>query len=66
MAVGMGILRAGHRSAREIAAHSRAALDRPLAQPGELWTAVARDEGLLLGAFQREADSPVAAPRVRR
>ena len=60
MAVGMGILRAGERSVREIAGHSRAALDRPLALPGELWTAVARDDGLLLGAFQRGSSGPDA------
>ena len=62
----MGILRAGHRSAGEIAAHSRSALDRPLAHPGELWIALARDEGLLLGAFQRAAGAPSIAPRSRR
>jgi hypothetical protein len=66
MAVGMGILRAGHRTAREIAAHSRAALDRPLEHPGELWTAVAGDEALLLGAFQRDAGFPQASPRLKR
>src|SRR5579863_795327 len=66
MAVGMGILRAGARSVPEIAAHSREALDRPLAQPGELWTAVARGEGLLLGAFQRGSSGPeMGAPRAR-
>jgi hypothetical protein len=66
MAVGMGILRAGERSVREIAAHSRAALDRPLAHAGELWTAVARDDGLLLGAFQRASSTPEAGTRWRR
>ena len=62
----MGILRAGERSVREIAAHSRAALDRPLAHAGELWTAVARDDGLLLGAFQRASSTPEAGTRWRR
>ncbi len=66
MAVGMGILRAGDRSAREIAAHSRAALDRPLAQPGELWIALARDEAQLIGAFQRETGLPDQGTRLRR
>jgi hypothetical protein len=65
MAVGMTILRAGDRCAREIAAHSRAALDRPLARPGELWLAIARDEAVLLGAFQREAGSPAPGTRTR-
>jgi hypothetical protein len=64
MAVGMGILRGGDRSVREIAAHSRAALDRPLGHLGELWTAVARDEGLLIGAFQREAGLPAVGAHV--
>ena len=62
----MGILRAGHRTTREIAAHSRAALDRPLEHPGELWTAVASDEALLLGAFQRDAGFPAASPHLWR
>jgi hypothetical protein len=66
MAVGMGILRAGHRTTREIAAHSRAALDRPLEHPGELWIAVASDEALLLGAFQRDAGFPAANPHLWR
>jgi hypothetical protein len=66
MAVGMSILRAGDRDAREIAAHSSAALDRPLAQPGELWIAVARDEAQLIGAFQRGAGLPDEGPRLRR
>lgn len=61
----MTILRAGDRSAREIAAHSRAALDRPLARPGELWIAVARDEGVMLGAFQREGSSAAPGTRTR-
>jgi hypothetical protein len=66
MAIGMGILRAGSASAREIAAHSCAALDRPLAHPGELWTAVARDDGVMLGAFQRDSGTASAGPRWRR
>ncbi len=66
MAVGMGILRAGDRSAHDIAAHSRGALDRALGYPGELWTAVTRDEALVLGAFQRSAGLPDGIPRVQR
>jgi hypothetical protein len=65
MALGMGILRAGERSADDIAAHSRAALDRPLSQPGELWIAVASDEALVLGAFQRDVGF-APGPRLRR
>jgi hypothetical protein len=66
MAMRMGILRAGSASTREIAAHSCAALDRPLAHPGELWIAVARDDGVVLGAFQRDTGTPSASPRRRR
>jgi hypothetical protein len=48
-----------------MAAHSRAALDRPLPTAAELWVAVARDEACVLGAFERgpasraRSDSPV-------
>jgi hypothetical protein len=67
MAVGMGILRAGDRGSREIAAQSRGALDRALAHPGELWIAIASDEGRLAGAFQRLADPAGGGPlRTRR
>jgi hypothetical protein len=62
----MGILRAGSASAGEIAAHSCAALDRPLTHPGELWVAVGRDDGVVLGAFQRESGTLSAGPRWRR
>ncbi len=51
----LGIVRAGEQSARAIAAHSLASLDRPLRAPGELWVAVAGDSALVLGAFQRGA-----------
>jgi hypothetical protein len=66
MGVRLGILRGGARSARELALHSRAALDRPLREPGELWTAIVRDEALVLGAFQRGAQVPRDLPLVRR
>src|SRR5580658_1117618 len=62
----LGVIRAGTRSAGEIAAHSRAALDRPLAHMAELWVAVARDEALLVGAFQRGRGMPATWPLVRR
>jgi hypothetical protein len=61
----LGILRAGDRSAAAIAAHSRAALDRPLAHPGELWVAIVADDARVLGAFQR-ADADASLPRYRR
>lgn len=47
---------AGRVCTRELAAHSRGALDRPLAHPGELWVAVASDRARLLGAFGRPAE----------
>jgi hypothetical protein len=62
----LGIIRADSRSVVELAAHSRTALDRPLAHPAELWVAVARDDALLLGAFQRGRGMPDAWPLSRR
>jgi hypothetical protein len=62
----IGVIRAGERSARELAAHSRAALDRPLAEPAEIWVAVAHDEAVLVGAFQRGAEMPPEWPLLRR
>jgi hypothetical protein len=52
----IGVIRAGARSAKEMAAHSRAALDHPLPTAAELWVAVARDEARVLGAFERDAE----------
>jgi hypothetical protein len=52
-----------------MAAHSRAALDRPLTCEAELWVATATDEARVLGAFQRVHDGSavaIATPRVRR
>jgi hypothetical protein len=57
MAAHLGVILGGGRSARDLGVHSRAALDRPLRYPAELWVAVARDEALLLGAFQRVTDT---------
>jgi hypothetical protein len=51
----LGVVRAGERSALELAAASRAALDRPLRRSAELTVAVVTDEALVLGAFQRAA-----------
>jgi hypothetical protein len=62
----LGVLRAGTRSAAEFAAHSRAALDRPLGHVAEIWTGVSGDEALLLGAFQRSVGMPVSRPLLRR
>ena len=67
----LGVIRAGLRTAEEVAGHSRAALDRPhaaqLAEFGaELWTAVIGGaQALSLGAFQR-ADGTRATVTVRR
>ncbi len=60
MGARLGVARAGTRSAEALAAHSRSALDRPLRHEAELWVAVARDEALLAGAFQRGATLPDA------
>lgn len=62
----IGIIRAGQLAASELAAHSRASLDRPLRAPAELMVAIASDEALVLGAFQRGAGRPDTAPLVRR
>jgi hypothetical protein len=66
MAARLGVVRAQEQSAMAIAAHSRAALDRPLRHPAELWVAVAADEALLLGSFQRGAGVPWVGTLVRR
>jgi hypothetical protein len=66
MGTSLGIFRAGERSGRQLALHSRAALDRPLGHPGELWVAVATDEAIVLGAFQRGGLMPTDAPLERR
>jgi len=51
----LGVALAGARGARALAASSRAALDRPLRCGAELSVAVAADEAVLAGAFQRAA-----------
>jgi hypothetical protein len=66
MAVRLGVVRAGERSADHIAALSRGALDRPLAEPAELWVAVASDDAVLVGAFQRAAHLPPTWRLLRR
>ncbi len=66
VAARIGIVRAGELAARELAAHSRASLDRALRAPAELMVATASDAALVLGAFQRGAGKPDAAPLVRR
>jgi hypothetical protein len=62
----IGVIRAGERSAQELAAHSRGALDRSLAEPAQLWVAIARDDAVLVGAFQRGAGMAPEWPLVRR
>jgi hypothetical protein len=66
MVARLGVVRAQEQSAVAIADHSRAALDRPLRHPAELWVAVAADEALLLGSFQRGAGVPWVGTLVRR
>ncbi|MBV9946546.1 MAG: hypothetical protein JOZ69_06840 [Myxococcales bacterium] len=66
MAVRLGVFRAGRQSAQAIASHSRAALDRTLARPAELWVAIAEEDARLLGAFQRGAGFARAGRLLRR
>jgi hypothetical protein len=61
----LAILRAGARSAAEVAARSRSALDAPLAFAGSLLVAEIPDDAILLGAFQRGGDG-AALPTYRR
>jgi len=53
MPTSLAIALAGHQDARAIAASSRATLDRPLRCAAELSLAVASDDAVLAGAFQR-------------
>ncbi len=62
----LGIVRAPDQDPEAIAAHSRAALDRPLRCQAELCVAVVRGEARLLGAFQRGRDLPHDRRLVRR
>jgi hypothetical protein len=65
----LAVVRAGERSALELAAASRAALDRPMRRSAELTVAVVTDDALVLGAFQRGAGlvpAGVGVPLVRR
>jgi hypothetical protein len=66
MAARVAVAVAGERSAGEIASWSRAALDRALECEAELWVAIAAEEALLLGAFQRAAGVDAALPLRRR
>jgi hypothetical protein len=51
----LGVFAVAERGAREMAAFSRAALDRPLACAAELFVSIATDDALLVGAYQRPA-----------
>jgi hypothetical protein len=62
----VAVAAARERSAREIASWSLAALDRALEFEAELWVAIASDEALLLGAFQRATGVDGALPLLRR
>src|SRR5215472_1558688 len=66
MGLRLGVVRAGDQSALAIAKYSRAALDQPLRWPAELWVAVARDERVLIGAFQRGVEVPDSFHLARR
>ncbi len=62
----LGLIAPSTRSAAEIAAHSRGALDRSLRADAELWVAVATDDALVLGAFQRWTQAPWRTGLARR
>jgi hypothetical protein len=64
----LGVVLAGETDSRSIAASSRLALDRTLRCPAELSIALAADDMVLLGAFQRAAGLGVgpATPLARR
>lgn len=66
MAARIGIVDAEERATEAIAAHSRAALDRPLRCDAELSVSVARDEAVLIGSFQRGAGMPQGFTLLRR
>src|SRR5258708_641879 len=51
----LGVFAVAERGAREMAAFSRAALDRRLACAAELFVSIATDEARLVGAYQRVA-----------
>src|SRR5258708_9348486 len=51
----LGVFAVAERGAREMAAFSRAALDRRLACAAELFVSMATDEARLVGAYQRVA-----------
>jgi hypothetical protein len=66
MAARVGVSGAGERTALEMAARSRSALDRALQHDASLAVSVASDEALLLGAFQRAHGMPEGLPLARR
>ena len=62
----IGLEQLGARSASELAARSRRALDRPLAHDAELSISEVANEATLLGAYQRGASMPVDRTLFRR
>lgn len=69
LGVGVGLVAGGERSARDLAALSRAALDRPLRRDAEVCVSVVADDALVLGAFERATGAPRDAspgPLLRR
>src|SRR5690349_8437732 len=62
----LGIIGAEERATQAIASHSCAALDRPLQCSAELWVAVAQDDAMIVGAFQRGAGFPEGHALFRR
>jgi hypothetical protein len=66
MAARLGIIDTEERASHAIAEHSRAALDRPLRCDAELSVSIARDEAVLIGAFQRGAGLAQGSTLLRR
>jgi hypothetical protein len=56
--LGVGLVAGGERSARDVAALSCAALDRPLRRAAEVCVSVLADDALVLGAFERASELP--------
>jgi hypothetical protein len=66
VAVRLDVVRAGELSVPALAAHSRAALDVPLASTAQLQVAIASGHGVLVGAFQRAHGLSELGPVRRR
>ena len=62
----LGVIGVAEHASEAITAYSRAALDRPLQCSAELWIAVAEDDAMIVGAFQRASGLPDGCALHRR